>query len=338
MPVDERLTSEIVEDDRSLTAALASIVAPAEALKLHRDDSSDGDSFYIVSYLEADGRKFTILFHLMLLYKSPCSLLALSVLDEDTLEYFSGEIRAELPQAENPFNIVMPTGGLSGTLNDLRVSGRATGAQNTPILEFELKLQAVGPTLPDLGVGVIPFSQGRDYEYGFPHMKTSGTLTVNSSSREVTGRSWFDREWGHFGPSKWTWMCIQLDQDGRQISLWDQQDNNDNPKSYVGGKRFATTLNQDGSLNVTSVAIKELSSWTTDDGKRTYANRWLVRIPGRAELTVKSLKDGQEIDSGQLPRVEGKCSVEGTYEGQDVKGDAFVELCDLFPFFAAVAR
>jgi predicted secreted hydrolase len=196
-----------------------------------------------------------------------------------------------------------------------------------------MTLKATGPTLPDLGAGVIPFADGRDYEYAFPCMATSGTLTVNGKLYNVTGTSWLDREWGKFGESKWTWMCIHVDK-GPKISIWDQQNSNDNPNSYVGGQAFATAfatiLNLDDSLSVTSATIKELSSGLIPNTNRTYANRWSVKIPGRAELTVSLLKDQQEIKSDMIPRIEGKCLVK---EGENVTGVAFVELCNLFPFF-----
>lgn len=336
MPIETRLTSNIIAETRGRILALTPAVDVAEDLNPHRDGSSDGDSFYIVSYLQGGGCKFTVLFHMMLLYKcpsppAPCALLALSVLNEDTLEYFSKEMPNQLPQPTDALDIVMPIGGghLSGTIDALTIEGHATDETDNPRLDIKMTLKATGPTLPDLGAGVIPFADGQDYEYAFPRMATSGTLTVNGKLYNVTGTSWLDREWGKFGESKWTWMCIHVDK-GTKISIWDQQNNNDKPNSYVGGQAFATILNLDDSLSVTSAIIKELSSELVPNTNRTYANRWSVNIPGRAELTVSLLKDQQEIKSDIIPRIEGKCLVK---EGENVTGVAFVELCNLFPFF-----
>jgi hypothetical protein len=342
MRMDERLTSDLLANKRG-RMEVTPAVDPAKDLNPHRDGSSDGDSFYIVSYLQGGGLKFTVLFHMMLLYRcpsppAPCALLALSVLDEDNLEYFSREISAKLPELTDALDIVMPTGHLSGTIDALTIEGHATDESGKPRLDIKMTLKAMGLTLPDLGAGVIPFADGQDYEYAFPRMATCGTLTVKGELYNVTGTSWLDREWGKFGPSKWTWMCIQVD-NGPQISIWDQQNdnkndqqnNNENTNSYVGGQAFATILNLDDSLSVTSATIKELTSRTIPNTNRTYPNRWSVRIPGGTELTVRLLKDEQEINSNSaIPRIEGKCSVE---EGEKVTGVAFVELCDLRPFF-----
>jgi hypothetical protein len=334
MRMDERLTSDLLANKRG-RMEVTPAVDPAKDLNPHRDGSSDGDSFYIVSYLQGGGLKFTVLFHMMLLYRcpsppAPCALLALSVLDEKTGEYFSREMPASLPQRTDGLDIDMPTGHLSGTIDALTIEGRATDEFDKPRLDIKMTLKATGPTLPDLGAGVIPFADGQDYEYAFPRMAASGTLTVNGNLYNVSGTSWLDREWGKFGPSKWTWMSIEVD-NGPLISIWDQQNDNVNPNSYVSGQAFATILNLDDSLSVTSAIIKELSSGTIPNTKRTYPNRWSVSIPGRAELTVRLLKDEQEINSNSaIPRIEGKCSVE---EGEKVIGVAFVELCNLFPFF-----
>jgi predicted secreted hydrolase len=165
-------------------------------------------------------------------------------------------------------------------------------------------------------------------------METSGALTVGGKKYDVKGSSWLDREWGVFGPSKWTWMNIQLDS-GAQISLWDEQEDDSNPNSYVGGSRkFATILKPNGELVVTTVAIKELGFWVSPNSGKKYANQWSVTIPGRADLKVKLLKDDQEIISAiGINRIEGKAKVDGTYEKKNVSGVTMAEMCDLFPLF-----
>ncbi len=359
---DTRDTREILADIRSLTSILAVGVGPATDLNPHAPNGpSDGDSFYLVSYLQDDkGHNFTLLFHLIVLNKpvppAPLSLLAMSVLDETAPApyYFSKEItdfgqkktgvsKAGLDIRMFNDGRVSPFGSLFGTIDNLRIEGHAADAAGKPALDISLTLNALGPSFSYMGTGIIPFPGGLNYEYALPRMGTSGTLAVNGSSCNVTGTSWLDREWGHFGPAKWTWMSIEL-HNGIQIGLWDQQPY-DSSSSHVGGPAFATILHPNGSLTLTTVTIKEdpTSLRPSADGKRTYANRWSVSIPGRAELIVDTLVPGQEINDtlvlGQginapslIPRLEARCSAQGSYEGSLVTGlHTFVEVGTIAP-------
>jgi predicted secreted hydrolase len=132
-------------------------------------------------------------------------------------------------------------------------------------------------------------------------------------------------------------MKIQLD-NGVQMSIWDKQTDDKNPKSYVGGpRRFVTILKPTGELAVAPVVIAESNPWTSTQSQRTYPNQWQVTIPGRAVLNVRSLLKGQEIVSEiNTHRVEAKAEVDGTYDGKSVKGVTMVELFDLFPLFSSL--
>lgn len=355
MSADKRPTSEILADDKSLSAILQVGVDPAVDLDPHSPDGpSDGDSYYIVSYLQGNGHKFTVLFHLIVLNKpsppGPFALLGMSVLDEAANPpFFSKEVpdigKSKTTVPRGPLDIrmvaddkVTTLGHLSGTMDQLTVEGHATDSSGNSTLDIELKMTAIGPTFNYLGSGVIPFPGGKDYEYAFPCMTTTGTLTVRGTQYNVTGTSWLDREWGHLGPAKWTWMSIQLD-NGVQLGLWDEQPY-DKSDTHVGGRAFATILEPDGSVTVATVTIEETSPLTSSVSKHKYANSWTVTIPAlsgnaalpaKAVLNVKTVVNGQEINSNSpIPRLEAKCSVEGKYGGTDVTGVyAFVEVGDI---------
>lgn len=340
MKANKRLTSAIVAANKSVSAVLdcQPVIDPAKDLNPHPRDS-DGDSYYFISYVKGGGHEFTVLFHLMIIVKSlgtPVAQLVISVFDETTGAYFSRELNEYWlnDTTVNPagLDIKMPWGHLSGTIDQLSVEGHLADAKAQ--LDMKLTMKACGPVLPNLLTAMIPFSNGIDYEYALPRLETSGELTVGGKKYDVKGYSWLDREWGKFGPSKWTWMNIQLDS-GVQISLWDEQVDDSHPDSYVGGPRtFATILKPNDQLIVTTVEIKELCYWTSTKSKKKYAKRWSVTIPGRADLKVELIKDDQEIVSSiGINRIEGKAKVEGTYGKKKVSGVTMVEMCDLFPLF-----
>ena len=303
-------------------------------------------SFYIASYVESQGCKFTIVFHLMLIVGSigrPLAQLAISVFNETTpKDYLSREMNqfwlngttVNIPGLD----IKTPEGHLSGDIDKLVVEGRIPDKNGLQQFDMRLEMLPRGPVLPNLITGVIPFSNGVNYEFALPRMQTSGKMTVGGTEyNDITGWSWLDREWGSLGPSKWTWMNIQLDNDV-QMSIWDEQNDNKNPDSYVGGpRRFATILMPTGELAVAPVAITEGDPWTSQDSQRTYPNQWQVTIPGWADLKVRSLRKGQEIVSQiNAHRVEAKAEVDGIYDGKPVKGVTMVELFDLFPLFSTL--
>lgn len=192
---------------------------------------------------------------------------------------------------------------------------------------MELELDPYGPTLPDVVSGVIPFPHGVSYEFAFPNVKTSGTLTLNGKPYRVSGTSWLDREWGLIGPIKWTWMGIRL-KSGVEISLWSQQscDQNGKPTPDARPRSFATILNSDSNITVSTVELEEGKLFRHSNGQ-DYPQEWEVTIPGKCEgLKVTVSSDNQAIKSDMIPRLEAKAYAIGTYEGRQVECDhVFVE-------------
>jgi len=280
---------------------------------------------------------------------------AISILDETTTDYYSKAIDYSLASVslgesttagtdgvlQTQLNIAWPHGYLRGTMDDLILEAKSPASE----LKIGMRMEALGPILPILVTGIIPFGGGVNYEYALPRMKTSGTIVLDNRNYEVSGTSWFDREWGRFGPCKWTWMAIHLKNDV-QIALWDEQ-TEDNPESFAGKKKaFATLLCPDGSIVVAPTVVDERSF---SDSPARYPTKWSVRIATKQiELSVSLLTDRQEIKSeilpngdeieSQIPRIEGRGRVEGNYEGKHVEGGAFVELFNLFPFFSSAYR
>jgi Lipocalin-like domain/CrtC N-terminal lipocalin domain len=336
---------------------------------------ADGDSYYLVSYVKDErGHPFTTFFHYFVAYKQALERLgceeayaqvAVSILDERdatkegyvslATQLTQPEIKAaqRTPRDSPELNIQTPLGSLQGAIDsirlkvslpkdDLALSGNYKGGK----WEFDFTIKAQGLPLPYVGSGIIPFDNDIDYEYALPEMETSGALRFGDKTYQVKeGITWFDREWGHFGPCKWTWMAVVLP-NGARIALWDQQNNNVDPLTYVEGQSaFATVLEPHGSIAVGSVDIQEEDRFTIPRSTRSYPKRWSVSIPSKhIKLRVQLLRDDQEmipkqeIRSGTIitPRLEARAEVEGTYEDQLVKANAFVELFNLFPAFDAI--
>lgn len=348
MAIDETPTSALLGDIRTLSAILATEVNPTNDLGPHPPNGpSDSDSFYVLSYLKAKNRKFTLLFHLIILNKpsppGPVSLMAISVLDETAIPkyHYAQEVadrgleHTEISTAGLGIRFVSADGArslghLSGTMDRLIVEGCAIDEGGRPRVDFGLTLEARGPTFPYLGSGVIPFPGGLNYEYAFPAMDCCGRLTVEEEVYDVKGTSWFEREWGHVGPAKWTWININLTS-GVRLAVWDQQKFGTGSNSRVGGQAFATILDPNGHVTAARARIEECSFWDSADRKQRYADSWRVTIPGKSTLMVETLLAGQEVKS-MIPRIEAKCQAKGTYDDKEVEGEAFAETGDIPDF------
>jgi hypothetical protein len=365
----EPATRDLYADPNTLSGILQVGIKPSTDLAPHgstipsltNPSQSDGDSFYVFSYLSGGGRQFTVLFHLLVLHplqpdQQQLSLLAISLLDETDVPalYYSAEVPDgsfnKTTVSKEGLNIQVfssdkrenTIGSLSGDDSRLHVTGSVQGPNGTPAFTIDLNMSAIGPTLPDLANGVIPFpGNSLNFEYALPRMSTTGKLVVNGQLYDVTGESWLDREWGHFGAAKWTWMGVDLGD--VLISLWDQGTYEANPTTYVGGQAFATTLNKKtATITLSTVTITEELYADKVNGVPIYPRAWRVAIPGQTPFTVTSLKSvsmdksalptNQAVSSTMIPRLEAKCVVSGTtHANATLSGTAFVEVGIIIP-------
>jgi predicted secreted hydrolase len=178
--------------------------------------------------------------------------------------------------------------------------------------------------------GVTAHYGGRDHRYAFggdtcyysrPLMDGTGTITTpDGMVHEVSGRLWFDRQWGELIPAVmigWQWFAIQLGDD-LQIMLFAFNNERDEWTGTItrrGGR--ATPL---GSQDF---AIEILDWWTSPHTGHDYPHSWKVSVAGE-QLHIQPLVADQEMTSGFWigPQYwEGACSVTGSRTGS-----AYVEL------------
>ncbi|MGW0710048.1 lipocalin-like domain-containing protein [Streptomyces sp. NPDC002643] len=187
---------------------------------------------------------------------------------------------------------------VSGDLDAIEISG------DTDTASIRLGLRREDPVLYNGGAGVFPFFDGTTVQYALPGLTTSGTITVDGITRQVGGRTWFDRQWAATGDDHlaFTWLGLDLGA-GRYLSVWD---------TVGDGTSWLTALKPDGTHTLTRARR------TGGDGKWT--------------LTVPDLDASLEIAYRELPgRPEGSlytgvCSVTGTFEGRDITGHGYTDV------------
>jgi len=176
-------------------------------------------------------------------------------------------------------------------------------------------------------------AQGQaSHYYSFTHLKTTGTLTLGTKTYHVTGTSWMDHEFGSADLSQdlvgWDWFSIQL-ADNRELMVYRlrRADGSSDPASS------GTLVFPDGRtqhLSASDIQLTPLTTWTSSASKATYPHRWQVAIPSLGlSLNLTPLLADQELRTSRSTQVtywEGAVSVEGTEQGQAVKGQGYVEL------------
>ncbi|EDS6542273.1 hypothetical protein QD55_003636 [Salmonella enterica subsp. enterica serovar Ohio] len=289
------------------------------------------DSYFFSSHVTSGDDALDVLIHYMRLRPpvasgEPFVQVMLTVLDPVTHTSLVEEDIYKLEQtafSNSELSLETPAVTVNGTADALRVKC------DFPTLAADLKLSNRGAILSNLGNGLLPLYGDIDYEYAFPDMDTEGSVTINGKVYEVSGSTWFDRQWGPLASSfwarhQWSWMGIVLD-NGIHISLWDIVE-------HGGSHAFATVLHPDGRHEIVDVDPLDKSAsghWTSPQTGNTYPTEWDVSIPQlKARFKVVPHVREQEIPS-KLPmnhKYEAASRLTGEMMGQPVDGRAVVEL------------
>lgn len=144
----------------------------------------------------------------------------------------------------------------------------------------------------------------RSFYYSFTNLKTKGEIEFLNEKGDriiasVTGRSWFDRQWGKFEEKGWEWFSIRFFDD-EEIMLFPF------PKT---GSREGTYINSRGN----AVAFDNYSYKTTKsavfDGRKI-GTGWEVKVPFKdREYDVVALVEDQYNRSRLGDYWEGICKV-----------------------------
>jgi predicted secreted hydrolase len=168
------------------------------------------------------------------------------------------------------------------------------------------------------------------YYYSLPKLATRGRIRVAGSERAVEGMTWMDHEFFTGATPEaglgWDWFSARLD-DGRDVMLYVVVDSR--------GDRHAsgTLIERDGAsrpLDVTGLVAQPLRTWRSPRSGATYPVAWRLELPVEgALLAVDAALDAQEVlaeRSAGFAYWEGLSRFRGTWRGQPVAGEGYVEL------------
>jgi predicted secreted hydrolase len=166
------------------------------------------------------------------------------------------------------------------------------------------------------------------YYYSLTRLKTNGRIRINQKTYNVTGLSWMDREWGtsmlESDQSGWDWFSIQLN-NSWDLMYYQIRRKNGQPDTTSGGK----LIKSDGSsinLPYGSVEINVRDHWKSPDTNTEYPSLWTIKIPAHnITLYIDPYIHDQELKLS-VKYWEGAVKVNGNMDGNDVKGNGYVEL------------
>lgn len=170
-------------------------------------------------------------------------------------------------------------------------------------------------------------------EWSMPAGTTNGTITKNGTEIAVDSErsfTWYDRQW-QAGPStNWTWFELHIRADGEEdfsrLSTWFY------PAGWVEGpeKGFSTIRQQPG-VQIVSPATKVDGDrhWTSPVSNVTYTLDWTLELQDGTSLSVRNIRDDQELadSDGRFVTYEGFVEVTGTTpSGENITGFGVVEI------------
>jgi predicted secreted hydrolase len=189
------------------------------------------------------------------------------------------------------------------------------------------------PVKPPVKNGIAGLSQksaeagNASYYYSIPRLRTDGALRIGDDVYDVSGLSWFDREWGSSALSAeqegWDWFALQL-ADGSDLMFYRLRRTDGTADIHSAGT-FIPAEGESVHLAHDDVTIVVRDYWDSPQGGR-YPMAWSIEVPGlNLVLEVQPVLEAQELDTG-VRYWEGAVDVTGQSGGEDVAGRGYVEL------------
>ncbi|TAE31675.1 MAG: carotenoid 1,2-hydratase [Candidatus Kapaibacterium sp.] len=227
-------------------------------------------------------------------------------------------------------------------LHDWSASSDANKPQNSSIfplrlraveqgVELDLLLDSIKPVVlqGDKGLSAKSEDAGNaSYYYSLTRLKTQGIVRLaDGDSAQVTGTSWFDREWSTSALSKqqvgWDWFALHFD-DGREFMFY--QIRNKNGQSDPTSK--GVLVAQNGSSTTIfrrEVILTPEGSWKSPQGGE-YPATWNIRLPAQnMEFRLTPLVQNQELNVS-VRYWEGAVKIAGKQGNTVLSGYGYVEM------------
>jgi predicted secreted hydrolase len=191
--------------------------------------------------------------------------------------------------------------------------------------------QTMPPVLHgDRGLSIKGLEPGNaSYYYSLVQQPTTGTITIQDRSFDVTGLTWKDHEYSTSslspGTVGWDWFSMQFD-NGSALMLYLLRHEDGTIEPTSAGTFIATNGNLTP-LTQQDWQIDVLDTWKSAKSHAIYPAQWNIRIP-KLDLTLqgKSMMGNQELNTATATYWEGAVAFQGTQQERSLHGQGYVEL------------
>ncbi|MBO9577448.1 MAG: DoxX family protein [Microbacteriaceae bacterium] len=234
-------------------------------------------------------------------------------------------------------NAVEMTAPQADPSQDIRVRTTLVDNDSLTPVEFDLTFSQQGRPFWVWGTGVGPKATVQsltedNYYFSYTNLAASGTITIDGEVYEVSGKTWMDHEYGDFGDGtdsgrvRWLLQDMQL-ANGFTISNAGIIGEGFKPEIGVAVDGYATIQDPDGEIYYVASTITPVGElWTSPATGVAYAQQFRVQIPSfDADIVVSTRVQDQEFAIPGASIYEGTAEPEGTFLGDDVSGDAWIE-------------
>lgn len=216
-----------------------------------------------------------------------------------------------------------------------RTGGESPGnyEMNAAVEDFSISFR-LRPDKPPVFHGRDGFSPksaneaSASHYYSLTRLTTEGSLKIGDREFEVSGLSWYDREWSTSALTRdqagWDWFAIQLENDF-ELMLFQLRDPDGNTNFASG-----TLIRPDGSsqaIAADEIRLKPTKTWTAPDSKVSYPIEWDVEIASLdVALKVAAALENQQLRMAAMTYWEGATTIRGSLGGKPVRGRGYLEL------------
>ena len=187
---------------------------------------------------------------------------------------------------------------------------------------LDVQLEQVKPPALQGDNGLSPKSDevgNASYYYSLTRLLTSGTITINDETFEVTGNTWMDHEFSTSAlggqAQGWDWFGLIFD-DNTELMVGQIRLTDGDKEPAFGG----LMINGDGStryLAADDFTITSTDTWISPHTDAEYPSGWEIELKGDEgfAITVTPLQNDQELHGTGIEYWEGAVRIEGDKTG-----------------------